>query len=49
MINGQPLNDMENGWVNWQGLFGQREYKNDHISAFLHTSISNQGYRALKI
>ncbi|MEG0993725.1 MAG: TonB-dependent receptor [Bacteroidales bacterium] len=33
------------GEVLWQGVFGQAEYVNDQLSAFLSTSITYQGYR----
>jgi len=33
------------GYVNWAGVFGQLEYKNDVISAFLQFGASNQGFR----
>lgn len=33
------------GIVNWLGGFGQLEYSNDALSAFVQGSISNQGFR----
>lgn len=35
------------GKVNWLGGFGQVEYKNDKISAFLQGGISNQGFKRI--
>lgn len=32
------------GFVNWAGVFGQLEYSNDIISAFVQGSLSNQGF-----
>ena len=33
------------GYVKWLGAFGQLEYKNDEISAFVQGSFSNQGFQ----
>lgn len=33
------------GEVIWQGLFGQAEYSNDQLSAFLSASLTYEGYR----
>ncbi|WP_400070954.1 TonB-dependent receptor [Zobellia russellii] len=33
------------GYVRWLGAFGQVEYKNDKISAFMQGSFSNQGFQ----
>ncbi|MEM9686093.1 MAG: carboxypeptidase-like regulatory domain-containing protein, partial [Bacteroidota bacterium] len=33
------------GFVRWAGVFGQLEYKNDAISAFIQFSGSNQGFK----
>jgi outer membrane receptor protein involved in Fe transport len=32
------------GYVNWAGVFGQLEYSDDVISAFVQGSLSNQGF-----
>lgn len=32
------------GYVNWAGVFGQLEYSNDIVSAFVQGSLSNQGF-----
>lgn len=49
---GGKTNDMEDqiaysndGIVNWIGGFGQLEYTNDNLSAFVQGSISNQGFK----
>ena len=50
----QNIKDMEkidyynDGKVKWAGLFGQVEYKNDNISAFLQSSISNQSFQRIE-
>lgn len=36
-----------NGEVLWGGVFGQLEYTNDKISAFLQGSVSEQGFRRI--
>jgi len=33
------------GFVRWSGVFGQLEYKNDNISAFVQGAVSNQGFQ----
>lgn len=33
------------GYVRWLGAFGQVEYKNDKVSAFMQGSFSNQGFQ----
>ncbi|MCF8713858.1 TonB-dependent receptor [Joostella atrarenae] len=33
------------GYVNWAGGFGQLEYSNDVISAFIQGAVSNQGFK----
>lgn len=44
-IDSQEKIDYHNdGLVNWLGVFGQLEYKNDNISAFVQGSFSNQGF-----
>ncbi len=35
------------GLVNWVGTFGQLEYKNEIISAFVQGSLSNQGFQRI--
>ncbi len=35
------------GIVNWAGVFGQFEYSNDIISAFVQGSVSNQGFKRI--
>lgn len=35
------------GKVNWLGAFGQVEYSNDKISAFLQGGVSNQGFKRI--
>ncbi|MFL1894600.1 TonB-dependent receptor [Aquimarina sp. 2-A2] len=35
------------GIVNWIGVFGQVEYSNDVISAFMQGSLSNQGFQRI--
>ena len=48
-IDGQEKIDYYNdGLVNWAGLFGQVEYKNDKISAFMQGSFSNQGFQRVE-
>jgi len=36
-----------NGEVLWYGIFGQAEYSNDRISAFVQGSASNQGFQRI--
>jgi len=44
-IDGQEKIDYNNdGLVNWIGVFGQLEYKNENLSAFVQGSFSNQGF-----
>lgn len=48
-IDGQEKIDYYNdGLVNWAGLFGQVEYTNDKISAFMQGSFSNQGFQRVE-
>lgn len=48
-IKSQEKIDYHNdGLVNWGGLFGQVEYKNERISAFLQGAISNQGFQRIE-
>ncbi|ETN94462.1 TonB-dependent receptor [Zhouia amylolytica] len=35
------------GKVNWAGAFGQLEYKNEALSAFVQAAISNQGFKRI--
>jgi len=42
---GDKIGYWNDGIVSWQGLFGQMEYKQDQLSAFLSASISNTGYK----
>ena len=50
----QNMDDMEKieyyneGLVRWAGLFGQIEYKNDALSAFLQFSGSSQGFQRIE-
>lgn len=37
----------DEGIVNWAGVFGQLEYSNDIISAFVQGSASNQGFKRI--
>jgi outer membrane receptor for ferrienterochelin and colicin len=36
------------GLVDWQGVFGQGEWKNEFLSAFVQASFSNQGYERIE-
>lgn len=36
------------GKVNWEGVFGQLEYNNDVVSAFVQGSFSNQGFQRVE-
>ncbi len=48
-IKGMEKIDYYNdGIVKWAGIFGQLEYKNDNISAFVQTSISNQSFQRVE-
>jgi len=50
----QNIKDMEkidyynDGIVKWAGIFGQLEYKNDNISAFVQGSVSNQSFQRVE-
>ncbi len=44
---GNVLNYYNDGVVNWLGLFGQLEYSNDKLSAFLSLSGSSQGFKRI--
>ncbi|WKK65986.1 TonB-dependent receptor [Lutimonas zeaxanthinifaciens] len=44
----EKIDYYNDGLVNWQGLFGQLEYKNDKISAFVQASFSNQGFQRVE-
>lgn len=35
------------GIVRWGGLFGQLEYKNDKLAAFINLTVSNSGYKRI--
>lgn len=45
MQNAQKVNRNYDSHVGWTGLFGQVEYANDLISAFVQGSVSSQFYR----
>ncbi len=45
--NSQVVNRNYDGEVMWLGAFGQVEYSNDRISAFLQGSLSNQGLQRI--
>jgi len=48
-IDSQEKIDYYNdGLVNWTGLFGQVEYTNQKISAFVQASFSNQGFQRVE-
>ncbi|MDH3323311.1 MAG: TonB-dependent receptor plug domain-containing protein, partial [Flavobacteriaceae bacterium] len=48
-IDGQEKIDYYNdGLVNWAGLFGQVEYTNEIVSAFIQGSFSNQGFERVE-
>lgn len=48
-IDGQEKIDYYNdGLVKWAGVFGQVEYSNDGISAFVQGSFSSQGYERIE-
>ncbi|MEH6703878.1 MAG: TonB-dependent receptor [Galbibacter orientalis] len=43
----EKIDYYNDGKVNWAGAFGQIEYKDDKVSAFLQGSISSQGYQRI--
>ena len=43
----QIVNRNYNGQVMWLGTFGQLEYTNDQVSAFLQGSVSEQGFQRI--
>ena len=43
----QKINYNNDGKVRWFGTFGQLEYSNDKISAFVQGSLSNQGFKRI--
>ena len=45
MQNAQKVNRNYDSHVGWTGLFGQAEYNNEHISAFVQGSVSSQFYK----
>ena len=45
ITNQQKIEYYNDGNVRWLGAFGQVEYKNDKISAFLQAGISQQGFQ----
>ena len=47
MQNAQKVNRNYDSHVGWTGLFGQAEYNNEHISAFVQGSVSSQFYNCL--
>ncbi len=47
MGNEDKLNYYNEGLVNWVGAYGQMEYSNDQISAFLSLSASNQAFKRI--
>lgn len=44
----EKIDYYNDGIVKWAGIFGQLEYKNDDISAFLQTSLSNQSFQRVE-
>ena len=45
--NDAPINYNNDGIVQWLGLFGQLEYTEGPLSAFVSTSLSNQGFKRI--
>ena len=45
--NDAPINYNNDGIVQWLGLFGQLEYTQGPLSAFVSTSLSNQGFKRI--
>lgn len=45
MQNAQKVNRNFDSHVAWTGLFGQVEYNNEHVSAFVQGSVSSQFYK----
>ncbi|QMU63428.1 MAG: TonB-dependent receptor plug domain-containing protein [Flavobacteriaceae bacterium] len=45
--NEEKINYHNDGLVRWFGAFGQVEYKNDVISAFIQGAISQQGFKRI--
>ncbi|WP_272150503.1 TonB-dependent receptor [Tenacibaculum aiptasiae] len=43
----QKIDYHNDGQVRWAGIFGQLEYKNDDISAFIQGSVSHQGFKRI--
>lgn len=46
-VKADPISYSNDGEVLWGGVFGQLEYSNDNLSAFVQGSISNQGYQRI--
>ena len=46
-INAEPISYNNDGEILWGGLFGQLEYSNDKVSAFVQGSVSSQGYQRI--
>lgn len=50
LFNYAPVEDRiaynSSEWINYQGVFGQAEYHNELLSAFVQGAVSNQSYRA---
>lgn len=44
----EKIDYYNDGLVNWAGVFGQVEYTNDIISAFVQGSVSNQSYQRVE-
>lgn len=44
----EKIDYYNDGLVNWTGVFGQLEYRNDALSAFIQFSGSNQGYKRVE-
>ncbi len=42
---GDKIGYWNDGIVSWQGVFGQMEYNNDKLAAFVSGSVSNTGYQ----
>lgn len=46
--NQDKIDYYNDGLVNWAGIFGQVEYTNDIVSAFVQGSYSNQGFQRVE-
>ncbi len=44
----QKIDYHNDGLVRWAGVFGQLEYADDQISAFIQGSLSNQGFKRIE-